>query len=48
MIEFFSRNKSRVGAKLSFDFDKKDDDWHHSGLSSAGEPIYEIWSLRKK
>lgn len=47
-IEFFSRNKSRVGAKLSFDFDKKDDDWHHSGLSSAGEPIYEIWTIRKK
>lgn len=47
-IEFFSRNNARVGAKLDFDFDKQGDDWHHSGLSSSGEPIYEIWSLRKK
>lgn len=47
-IDFFSRNNNRVGAVLSFDFDKKGDDWHHSGLSSAGEAIYEIWSIRKK
>lgn len=47
-IEFFSRNNARVGATLTFDFDKQGGDWHHSGLSSAGEPIYEIWSMRKK
>jgi len=47
-IEFFSRNNARVGAQLNFEFDKKDNDWHHSGLSSAGEPIYEIWSIRNK
>ena len=46
-IEFFSRDDSRVGATLQFDFDLKEGDWHHSGLSSKGQPIYEVWSLRK-
>lgn len=43
-IEFFSRDNSRVGASLSFDGKLEDGKWHHSGLSSKGEPIYEIWS----
>lgn len=44
-IEFFSRDNSRVGASLTFDYDLKDDkDWHHSGLSSTGNKIYEVWS----
>ncbi|MAU26321.1 MAG: membrane or secreted protein [Muricauda sp.] len=47
-IEFFSRDDSRVGASLQFDYELKDGDWHHSGLSSKGQPIYEIWSIRKK
>ena len=46
-IEFFSRDDSRVGASLSFDFEVKDGHWHHSGLSSKGKPIYEVWSIRK-
>ncbi len=46
-IEFFSRDDSRVGASLQFDFALKDGDWHHSGLSSKGQPIYEVWSLRE-
>ncbi|RDY59645.1 membrane or secreted protein [Flagellimonas nanhaiensis] len=45
-IGFFSRDDSRVGASLQFDFDLKEGDWHHSGLSSKGQPIYEIWSKR--
>lgn len=45
-IEFFSRDDSRVGASLEFDYELKDGDWHHSGLSSKGQPIYEVWSLR--
>jgi hypothetical protein len=45
-IEFFSRDNSRVGASLSFDFKVEDADWHHSGLSSQGKPIYEVWSKR--
>ena len=43
-IEFFSRDSSRVGASLSFDYEVKEDEWHHSGLSSKGSPIYEIWT----
>lgn len=42
-IDFFSRDDSRVGASLSFDYKLDGDDWHHSGLSSRGKPIYEIW-----
>nr|MBX2815050.1 DUF4488 domain-containing protein [Saprospiraceae bacterium] len=45
-IEFFSRDDSRVGASLPFQFERKEDDWHHKGKSSKGDPMYEIWSLR--
>lgn len=47
-IEFFSRDNTRVGASLQFDFELKDEDWHHSGFSSKGDPLYEIWSLRNQ
>lgn len=43
-IEFFSRDGSRVGASLEFEGTVVDGAWHHSGLSSAGNPIYEIWT----
>lgn len=46
-IAFFSRDKSRVGASLNFTYSLKKGDWHHSGLSSKGEPIYEVWSQRQ-
>lgn len=42
-IEFFSRDSSRIGASLSFDGKIEDGKWHHSGLSSKGDKIYEIW-----
>lgn len=45
-IEFFSRDHSRVGASLTFDGQLKNGDWHHSGLSSKGAKIYEVWSKR--
>lgn len=47
-IEFFSRDNSRVGASLSFDFSLEDDAWRHKGLSSKGEPIDEVWTRREK
>jgi len=43
-IEFFSKDDSRVGASLGFNYEVKDGEWHHSGKSSKGDPIYEIWS----
>ena len=47
VIQFFSRDDSRVGAELSFQFERKGDDWHHQANNSKGEPMYEIWSIRK-
>ena len=46
-IEFFSRDDSRVGHSLKFDYSLVDGNWHHSGLSSKGDPIHEIWSQRE-
>lgn len=46
-IEFFSRDNSRVGAALSFDGKLENGKWHHSGLSSKGDKIYEVWSKAK-
>ncbi len=45
-IEFFSRDNSRVGAELNFDYELKGNDWHHQGKNSKGEPMYEIWMRR--
>ncbi|MBT8300073.1 MAG: hypothetical protein KJO63_01960 [Maribacter sp.] len=46
-IEFFSRDNSRVGAELKFDYDVEGNDWHHQGKNSKGEPMYEIWMRRE-
>ncbi|WP_445386114.1 hypothetical protein ACT6NV_04730 [Robiginitalea sp. IMCC44478] len=46
VIQFFSRDDSRVGAELEFNFERKGSDWHHTGKNSRGEPMYEIWQLR--
>lgn len=46
-IVFFSRDNSRVGVSLSFDYELVDGNWYHKGLSSKGNPIHEIWSVRK-
>ena len=43
-IRFFSRDSSRVGSRLRFDGKLVNGDWHHSGLSSKGDPIYEVWT----
>ena len=42
-IDFFSRDNSRVGAALTFDGKLEEGKWHHSGLSSKGDKIYEVW-----
>ena len=46
-IEFFSKDNSRVGATLNFNYELKNADWHHTGKNSKGEPMYEIWAKRK-
>lgn len=47
-IEFFSRDNSRVGASLTFDFSIENEAWRHKGLSSKGDPIDEVWTKREK
>ena len=46
-IEFFSRDDSKVDASLKFNYSLVDGKWQHSGLSSKGDPIHEIWSVRE-
>ncbi|MDQ2658026.1 MAG: membrane or secreted protein [Bacteroidota bacterium] len=47
-IDFFSRDNSRVGASLTFDFSIENEAWRHKGLSSKGDPIDEVWTKREK
>lgn len=47
-IEFFSRDNSRVGQSLSFDFSLEGGNWQHKGKSSKGDPIDEVWTKREK
>lgn len=48
-IDFFSRDQTRVGMSLSFDFNlTPEGDWRHRGKSSKGDPIDEVWSKREK
>lgn len=42
-IQFFSRDNNRVGQSLSFQFERKDNDWFHQGKSSKGDPLHEVW-----
>jgi hypothetical protein len=46
-IEFFSRDNSRVGQSLVFDYSLENGAWRHKGLSSRGEPIDEVWTKRE-
>lgn len=45
---FFSRDNSRVGANLQFDFSIEDGKWRHKGLSSKGDAIDEVWTKREE
>ncbi len=47
-IEFFSRDNTKVGKSLEFDYSIRDGAWHHKGFSSKGDAMYEIWSQRTK
>ncbi|MFC5284516.1 hypothetical protein [Pedobacter alpinus] len=46
-IEFFSKDDTKVGMSIKFNYKLIDGKWHHSGFSSKGDPIYEIWSIRE-
>lgn len=47
IIEFFSRDNSKVGSKLKFDYELINGEWNHKGFSSNGDPLHEIWVKRK-
>jgi len=46
-IEFFSRDDSKAGLSLKFNYSLIDGKWHHTGFSSKGNPINETWSVRE-
>lgn len=46
-IEFFSRDPSRSGSQLSFDYRLDSGKWIHKGISSTGTALHEIWSKRE-
>lgn len=46
-IDFFSRDNNRVGKSLTFATDVKGTEWHHTGQSSTGGKVNEIWSREK-
>lgn len=46
-IEFFSRDDSKAGLSLKFDYTLVDGKWNHKGFSSKGDPMHEIWSVRQ-
>jgi hypothetical protein len=46
-IDFFSRDNTRVGKSLTFDNKLNGDDWLHTGLSSTGGKVSEVWSKEK-
>lgn len=45
-IEFFSRDDSKAGLSLEFNYELIDGKWHHKGFSSKGDTMHEIWSVR--
>ncbi len=42
-IDFFSRDKTRVGSALAFEAKVNGNQWEHQGKSSTGNPVHEIW-----
>ena len=46
-IEYFSRDDSKVGLNLEFDYELINKEWNHKGFSSKGDPLHEIWVVRK-
>lgn len=47
-IEFFSRDNSRVGMDLEFNYNIDKGNWIHKGKTSKGDPLHEIWEKRQR
>lgn len=46
-IDFFSRDNTRVGRSLTFEASVSPNEWRHSGQSSTGGRVDEVWSREK-
>lgn len=46
-IDFFSRDNSRVGRSLTFGAEVDNAEWRHTGQSSTGGKVDEVWSREK-
>lgn len=46
-IDFFSRDNSRVGRSLTFGASVTGDEWRHTGQSSTGSKVDEVWSRER-
>ena len=46
-IEFFSKDDSKAGISLEFNYELVDGTCQHKGFSSKGAAMHEIWSVRK-
>ena len=42
-IQFFSKDNNRVGTSLKFDWKLNGGRWDHSGKSTDGKPVHEVW-----
>lgn len=47
-LDFFTKDSTKVGKSITFDGKIEGDLWHHSGLSSQGAKMYEIWKMERK
>ncbi len=47
-LDFFTKDSTKVGNSITFDGKVEGDLWHHSGLSSQGARMYEIWKMEPK
>lgn len=47
-LDFFTKDSTKVGKSITFDGKIEGDLWHHSGLSSQGAKMYEIWKMEPK
>lgn len=46
-IRFFSRDNTRSGMSLTFEFRLEGSDWYHKGRGTTGNPVSEVWERMK-
>lgn len=46
-LDFFSKDNNRVGKNLSFSYTLNGKEWEHTGVSSTGSRVHEIWEKQE-